>query len=482
MTVLTASTYSASRYWRQVLPGLATCLLLWGCGQPVTGPGTPAQNSPATWIATVTGEEDFPFVYVLSVQQGRVLSADVVGMSPEILEDFNESDGHNVLRPEYATRLPVEGLQQSGQTILGRINFPRGDDTAAIMKFTITLSKELQGSESVPARIESELNPKVHDLVFKRHPGLKIGHKANYERVPGPVAKPLAEPVLTPPGPVFKMDYPLFEAARGGDKATVAALLAKGTPVNARDAQLGQTALHDAAIFGHLEIAELLLAHGAAVDATDKGGRTPLYGAVSGIDLQVGHRDIVELLLAKGANINHHDKYGNTPLFFAPTKELARLLLDRGADFNVIDLNGGTMLASAASRGWPDIAEWLLAKGAKVNAKDVDERTPLHQVATREVADVLLAHGADVNAKDEQGSAPLHLAVGQGRLEVAESLLAHGAAVNAKDDKGHTPLKYVLLALKDLNPPQSATDKRAKELIDRYEAIAKLLREHGAKE
>jgi ankyrin repeat protein len=426
---------------------------------------------------------EISMVCVLSVQQGRVLSADLVWMAGEVFEEFNESDGRKVLPPELAGRLPVEGMQQSGLTVLGKSQWPPGDKKITL---TITLSKELQGSGPVPASVNlgQDQYQEVYNLVFKRHAGLKIGHKANYENVPGPVAKAKA-----PPGPVVKIDSLLLVAARGGNKAAVASLIAQGAAVNARDNQVGLTPLHNAAFGGHKEIAELLIAHGAAVDARDEPGRTPLHCAAA-----KGHLDIIELLIAKGAKVNAKTDYDFTPLHAAQTKEVAGILLAHGADVNAKTERGYTPLHCSAGGGslWRsyaprlsheaeiklrEVAEVLIAHGADVNAKNDDGLTPLHYAAWHgrlEVVVALIAHGAAVNAKDDKGRTPLHYAVEYGRLEVVDALLAHGAAVNAKDDKGRTPLKYVLLTLQDL--------RTRPKLAEHYEAIAKLLRQHGAKE
>ena len=435
---------------------VSLAVFLAGCGQPETGVTPPSQDSPATWIATVKDGE-ISMVCVLSVQQGRVLSADVVWMAGEVFEEFNESDGRKVLPPELAGRLPVEGMQQSGLTVLGKSQWQPGDKKITL---TITLSKELQGSGPVPASVNlgQDQYQEVCNLVFKRHAGLKIGHKANYENVPGPVAKAKA-----PPGPVVKIDSLLLVAARDGNKAAVASLIAQGAAVNARDDQVGMTPLHNAAFGGHKEIAELLIAHGAAVDARDEPGRTPLHCAAHS-----GHLDIIELLIAKGAKVNAKTDYDFTPLHAAHTKEVAGILLAHGADVNAKTERGDTPLHCSAGGGslWRSYAPRLSHEA---------------EIKLREVAEVLIAHGADVNAKNDDGLTPLHYAAWHGRLEVVEALLAHGAAVNAKDDKGRTPLKYVLLNLQCYRTG-SDTVKGYIKVAEHYEAMAKLLRQHGAKE
>jgi ankyrin repeat protein len=63
-------------------------------------------------------------------------------------------------------------------------------------------------------------------------------------------------------------------AVAGGDIEAVKEFLAAGTDVNEK-VQHGWTPLHEAAVFGHAEVAELLIANGADVNAWD-GYETPL--------------------------------------------------------------------------------------------------------------------------------------------------------------------------------------------------------------
>ena len=96
--------------------------------------------------------------------------------------------------------------------------------------------------------------------------------------------------------------------------------------VNAKNAVSGRTPLHNAARKGHKEIAELLIAKGANLDAKDKDGTTPLH-----ITTLFGHKEIAELLIAKGADLDAQSKRGQTPLDMAITNPaIADLLRKHG--------------------------------------------------------------------------------------------------------------------------------------------------------
>ena len=122
---------------------------------------------------------------------------------------------------------------------------------------------------------------------------------------------------------------------------------------------------------------------------------------------------------------------------------VAEYLLANGGDVNARDSNQATPLYHAARSGHKRVVELLLAKGAKPS---IGGFLPLHAVAERGfigVAEVLLANKADVNAVS-QGKTALHIAIQERNLPIAELLLKSGADVNVvykrewKGDFGNT--------------------------------------------
>ncbi|WP_157729327.1 ankyrin repeat domain-containing protein [Tumebacillus algifaecis] len=129
---------------------------------------------------------------------------------------------------------------------------------------------------------------------------------------------------------------------------------------------------------------------------------------------------------------------------------------------NAYGNDGFTPLGLAAFLGHLAVVEFLLAKGAEVNAASKNDFSvmPLHSAVANAhlaIAERLLQHGAAVNAKQESGFTPLHEAALQGNLEMIELLLAHGADVHLQKEDGETPLQTAL----SKNQTQAAERLRA---------------------
>jgi ankyrin repeat protein len=91
----------------------------------------------------------------------------------------------------------------------------------------------------------------------------------------------------------------------------------------------GETALLQAAFWGCLEVAEMLLRHGADVNAKAGRGVIPLHEAA-----RMKHLELARLLLKHGADVNAKDDRGETPLdwayAFGDPEEMVKLLRSYG--------------------------------------------------------------------------------------------------------------------------------------------------------
>ena len=262
--------------------------------------------------------------------------------------------------------------------------------------------------------------------------GVDVNSKSDIGRTPLDVAIAFKQPLITDllrkhggkTRDELKAAESIVVAVELGNIEAVKQHLNDGTEVNAKGGT-GRTPLHWAAIEGHKEIAELLIAEGADVNAKTNDGKTPLDEAINPfynkteianllhkhggkhgtIHSAVGGGDVeaVKEFLAAGADVNVKDKRRFTPLHWASIsghKEAVELLIDNGADVNAMRGGGGTPLSYAASWGHEEIVELLIANGADVNVKDAFSETPLDVAthpdnpnASAETAALLRKHG-----------------------------------------------------------------------------------------
>jgi len=156
---------------------------------------------------------------------------------------------------------------------------------------------------------------------------------------------------------------------------------------------------------------------------------------------QLGDVEMAEYLLAHGARIGARDH-----VFWPP-----------GAASSNSGIEGLTPLHVAAQKGWVGVVRLLIREHAEVAAGNVlpdapkgyprPGVTPLYLASTYGHADVvkLLLHaGADPGAKSPNGDTPLHIATNRGHRAVVALLLDAGADANARvASNGVVPLHEV---------------------------------------
>lgn len=159
-------------------------------------------------------------------------------------------------------------------------------------------------------------------------------------------------------------------------------LLQKGTNPNTKNAD-GMTILHLAAGSGNMEVAEIILNNSyVRVDnkSSEKtGGNTALHLAV-----KYEHLDMVEYLCEKGASLNIKNDSGSTPLHcaaFTGNTAIIEYLLQKGAEIDATDKGDKQPLHAAVYTNRFEAVKVLVEAGANVNSLDGHGFAPLHIAA-----------------------------------------------------------------------------------------------------
>ncbi len=214
-----------------------------------------------------------------------------------------------------------------------------------------------------------------------------------------------------------------------GACATPAPLATTGDPGGTVDDRLLA-----AAVTGDVAAIAAAIAGGADVDARDDRGRTPLMVAT-----ESRQTEAFRALLAAGANVDLQDDKQDNPFLYAGAEgllDILRLANEAGADPTITNRYGGVAVIPASERGHVEVVRYLLT----YTAVDVNHINDLGWTALLEaillsdagpghqqIVALLIEHGADVDLADGDGVRPLAHARARGQTEITALLKAAGA-------------------------------------------------------
>jgi ankyrin repeat protein len=104
-------------------------------------------------------------------------------------------------------------------------------------------------------------------------------------------------------------------------------------------------------------------------------------------------------------------------------------------------------LGDAISKGDLETTKKILGKGRQINARRPDGgSTPLSNAALYghlDIVNFLIERGAYVEATNEDGNTPLHVAAFLCRTEIVKTLLENGSMPTTKNKRGESPIDIV---------------------------------------
>lgn len=233
--------------------------------------------------------------------------------------------------------------------------------------------------------------------------------------------------------------YALLENAALGCTDTVEQLLREGANIETRARDDNSTVLIVASSNGHNDIVKILLDHmrrnqkrSHFIESKDSIGLTALMHAA-----MKGHEEVVETLLADGANREAENDDGWTALSYASLKGHTRIVDRLRNCSNEHKLRSASYVDDALFTKFPSLKNDIAA----INDQQEEGETLLSISARHnnvpEIT-ILLKAGADVEARDQDGSTPLIKAALHGSRQAYDALLCAGANIDAADCQGRT--------------------------------------------
>lgn len=322
--------------------------------------------------------------------------------------------------PAHASRSPALRFALAGIAFLAALYLP--------VKTGLAVSQAARFGSLPSVQLLLALGAPVNGRGYQQRSAVYEAAKYGHLGVLEDLARRGADLNLASDDPHFT---PLQVAARRDRRDVVRFLLAAGVDPNIANAY-GYTPLTEVAELndaGDVELADLLIRHGAHIAVVDSSGESALYKAV-----EASNETLVDFLARHGADVNARTIEGHTPLYFATWENdslMIATLANLGADLEARTLDTRrTALLVATNLENSAAMRALIAAGARTDAVDEDDRDPLLLAAVfdrAESARVLLDAGIHPDRQGPRPGAALHLAAWWGSASVARVLLERGA-------------------------------------------------------
>ncbi|KAJ6244879.1 mitogen-activated protein kinase kinase kinase 20 [Anaeramoeba flamelloides] len=244
-----------------------------------------------------------------------------------------------------------------------------------------------------------------------------------------------------------------FACFRNADKQILEYLISRGSNVNQQDDN-GYAPLHMLCSSQFpllIDSLDVMLNSGAQLNISANNGKTTIHIAATNDLINL---ETFKYMIESGGDVNAIDGFQKTPLMCLcetekPDPLKIRVLLEARAHVNVEDKWGFTPLHFLV-KNTKDVSliEMLIKNGAKVNAQNLQQQTPLHclfetKSPSKSVVKVLIQSGANLSILDKQGKTVLHYTALNKEIKtgITSLLLENGSDPLKKNYQGQTPLK-----------------------------------------
>ena len=171
------------------------------------------------------------------------------------------------------------------------------------------------------------------------------------------------------------------------------------------------TCLHSASLIGSLTIIQYVIKNGADIENQNTQDKNPLF-----IASENGHIPVVEYLIKKGYRYDVQNRQSHSLFVYAcenkKRKFVEYILSKEKSSFSIDELCRDHPLHYACENGHLPVVQYLIEKGANIEAKDWKEKH-LHLASIFERTDVLkylVSKGANKISKNKDDKTPFDLA------------------------------------------------------------------------